>query len=104
MIFTDVYGQPYIYYLFYSAYDPALYQSKNNFVSGGVDVGHVPSLDNLEFHQFSVDDINTTPDALFIGTIGNIPDTFNSLSENVLYSDQINYPDGNPAFRVVKTK
>ena len=103
VIFTDVYGQPYIYYLFYTAYDPASYQAKNNFISGGVDVGRVPSLDNIEFHQFSVDDINTGRDTLFIGTIGNIPDTFNGTTENITYFDQINYPSGHPIFRVVKT-
>lgn len=103
VIFTDVYGQPYMYYLFYTAYDPAAYQAKNNFLSGGIDVGRVPSIDNIEFHQFSVDDINTSKNTLFVGTIGNITDTFNSTTPNIAYYDQINYPSGHPIFRVVKT-
>lgn len=102
--FTDVYGQPYIYYLFYTKYDPVRYQKNNQFVSGGVDVGTVGRVDSVEFHQFSVDDINTQKDTLFIGTIGNIPDTFDMNSPLIEYSDQINYPDGRPIFRVIKTK
>lgn len=102
--FTDVYGQPYIYYLFYTAYDPAKYQKINNFVSGGVDVGSVGRVDNVEFHQFSVDDVKTQKNTLFIGTNGNIPDSFDYDLPQIETYDQISYPDGSPMFRFVKTK
>ena len=105
VIMTDVYGQPYIYYLFYTRYDPAKYQANNNFIDGGVDVGFVPSVDNLEFHQFGTGDINTSKDTLFIGTTGNIPDAFNVRQDNIESYDQINLPDDlTPVFRIVKTK
>lgn len=105
VIMTDVYGQPYIYYLFYTKYDPAKYQQQNNFIDGGVDVGFVPSVDNVEFHQFGTGDINTSKDTLFIGTTGNIPDTFDYHQGNIEYFDQINLPDDlTPVFRVIKTK
>ncbi len=103
--FTDVYGQPYIYYLFYTAYDPARYQKNNNFKSGGVDVGSVSRVDNIEFHQFSVDDVKTQKDTLFIGTNGNIPDSFDYKLPQIEYYDQISLPDNlTPVFRVIKTK
>ncbi len=102
--FTDVYGQPYIYYLFYTAYDPATYQKENNFISGGIDVGSVPSIGNVEFHQFSPSDIQNEKDILFIGSNGNIPDSFDPNIPQVIYYDRINLPDGTtPVFRVVKT-
>jgi len=105
VIMTDVYGQPYIYYLFYTKYDPAKYQANNNFIDGGVDVGFVPSVDNVEFRQFGTGDINTGKDTLFIGTNGNIPDLFDNHQDNIEFFDQINLPDGlTPVFRVVKTK
>ena len=105
VIMTDVYGQPYIYYLFYTRYDPAKYQANNNFIDGGVDVGLVPSVDNVEFRQFGSGDINTSKDTLFIGTNGNITDLFDNHQDNIEFFDQINLPDGlTPVFRVVKTK
>ncbi len=104
VVMTDVYGQPYIFYLFYTRYDPAKFQKENKFVSGGVDVGFVPSLDNIEFHQFSIDDIRTQKDYLFIGTRGNITDSFDYHLPVVENYDEINYPDGiSPVFRMVKT-
>jgi len=54
VVFSDYYGQPYIYYLFYSQYPPAEYQTqaalKEN-VYG--DVGKVERLDNLHFRLIS---------------------------------------------------
>jgi len=105
VVFTDVLGQPYIYYVFYTAYDPATYQNNIDFISGGFDVGRVGHVGNVEFHQFSIDDINTAKDVLFIGSIGNIPNQINFTSPNVDLYEQIdtpNYPG--VIFRVVKTK
>jgi len=104
VVMTDVYGQPYIYYLFYTDYDPATFQKENKFISGGVDVGFVPSVANLEFHQFSIDDIRTQKDALFIGTIGNIKDDFDYNLPQVENYDQVEIPDSTDVvFRMVKT-
>src|SRR3989344_2471950 len=104
VVMTDVYGQPYIYYLFYTDYDPATFQKENKFISGGVDVGFVPSVANLEFHQFSIDDIRTQKDALFIGTIGNIKGDFDYNLPQVENYDQVEIPDSTDVvFRMVKT-
>lgn len=105
VVMTDSYGQPYIYYLFYTKYDPATYQGNNNFVSGGVDVGSVPSVGNVLFQQFGNRETGNDKDTLFIGTNVNIPDNFNYQQENVEYFDQINLPDETtPVFRIIKTK
>lgn len=105
VIFSDILGQPYIYYVFYTAYDPATYQKNVDFISGGLDVGRVASLENIEFHQFSLHEINSYKDTLFIGSIGNIPNEINATSTNIDLYEQINTPDNlGVIFKVVKTK
>ena len=47
--FTPFYGQPYIYYLFNTAYNPAKYQSQANLVTSGLDTGIVKNIDNFTF-------------------------------------------------------
>jgi hypothetical protein len=46
---TDFYGQPYIYYLFYSKYDPSTYQKQSNLVISGLDTGKVSKIDKINF-------------------------------------------------------
>ncbi len=48
--FTNFYGQPYIYYLFYSQYPPAKYQTQANLVENEQgDAGTVNQIDNIHF-------------------------------------------------------
>jgi 4-amino-4-deoxy-L-arabinose transferase-like glycosyltransferase len=103
-VMTDVYGQPYIYYLFYSRYNPATYQKQNAFVDGGMDVGRVTKIDKVEFHQFDDGEIASSPNTIYIGSIGNIKNEFNYRSSYVEAFETISYPDGQTAFRTVKTK
>jgi hypothetical protein len=104
IVFTDVYGQPYIYYVFYTAYDPATYQRNNDFISGGLDVGKVGRVGNVEFHQFGTDDMTTQRDTLFIGTEGNVNNQFDIAGESVALFKQIETPDHKIIFRIIKTK
>ncbi len=104
VIFTDVFGQPYIYYLFYTAYDPTTYQKNNKFIDGGLDVGRVASIGNVEFRQFSGPDILTQKNTLFIGSEGNINNLFNIADPVVELFRQIETPDRKILFRVIKTK
>lgn len=104
VVFTDVYGQPYIYYVFFTAYDPSTYQKNNDFQSGGLDVGRVGHVGNVEFHQFSTSDMVTQPDTLFIGSEGNINNQFDIAGSNVGLFRQIETPDHKIIFRVIKTK
>lgn len=48
--FSDFYGQPYIYYLFYSRYPPNLYQRQAKLVENiQGDAGRVEQIDNIKF-------------------------------------------------------
>lgn len=49
--FTDFYGQPYIYYLFYSHYSPQQYQLENHFSTDTIDTGKVHQVDNYIFEN-----------------------------------------------------
>ncbi len=104
VVFTDVYGQPYIYYLFYTAYDPATYQANNSFIDGGLDVGKVDKVANVEFHQFGSSDLQTQKDTLFIGSEGNINNQFDIAGPGIDLFRQIETPDRKILFRVIKTK
>lgn len=46
---TDFYGQPYIYYLFYSKYNPSDYQRQSNLILSGLDTGKISKIDNIKF-------------------------------------------------------
>lgn len=46
---TDFYGQPYIYYLFYSKYPPSLYQKQANLITSSVDSGKIETIDKIKF-------------------------------------------------------
>ena len=48
--FTNFYGQPYIYYLFYSKYSPQKYQLQANLIENNQgDAGTVNKIDNISF-------------------------------------------------------
>ncbi len=104
LVMTDVLGQPYIYYLFYTKYDPALYQKTDHFIDGGLDVGRVEKVGNAEFHQFSSSDVLTQKDTVFIGLEGNINNKFDFSSPVIQDYQTVNYPNGDNLFRMIKTK
>ena len=52
IIFSNFYGQPYIYYLFYSSYPPAKYQAQARLLENEVgDTGQVEKIDNISFRS-----------------------------------------------------
>ncbi|HBP51412.1 TPA: hypothetical protein DD455_03720, partial [Candidatus Shapirobacteria bacterium] len=55
--FTPFYGQPYIYYLFYTKYPPQKYQAQAELISQSIDTGSVYKIDDIIFD---------TPDIKFI--------------------------------------
>jgi hypothetical protein len=67
IIFTNFYGQPYIYYLFYSKYSPSKYQSQaflTENISG--DTGQINQIDNIRFDSPNFNSIKETPNTLAI--------------------------------------
>lgn len=104
VLFTDVYGQPYIYYLFYTKYDPATYQRENNFISGGLDVGRVERVGNVHFQQFGQSELSLEKNTLFVGAEGNINRSFDIAGDRVSFFKQIETPDHKIIFRILKLK
>jgi 4-amino-4-deoxy-L-arabinose transferase-like glycosyltransferase len=66
LIVTDFYGQPYIFYLFYSQYPPLDYQKQANLISDSVDTGKIIQIDNIEFKSPDFNQINKQKDTLAI--------------------------------------
>jgi 4-amino-4-deoxy-L-arabinose transferase-like glycosyltransferase len=105
VVMTDVWGQPYIFYLFYSRFDPATYQKLNAFTSGGFDVGMVSHIGNkIEFHQFGKNEIENQSNTIFVGTIGNIDNHFDFSLPTIERHEDVYYPDGKIMLRIIKTK
>jgi len=97
------YDQPYIYYLFYSKYDPKKYQETDHFnQTNQYDVGYVDQIDNIYFEKLDwTSDLNTK-NSLTIG---------NPYTLNLDYADRskikevknIYRLDNTPAFRMISS-
>lgn len=65
VLMTDFYGQPYIYYLFYSRYPPRLYQLKANLLENNSrDVGKIEKIDNITFTSVNLSSVINSPDSV----------------------------------------
>jgi len=105
VVMTDVWGQPYIFYLFYSRFDPAEYQKLNSFIEGGLDVGQVSHIGaKVEFHQFGKSEISTQYNTIFVGTVGNIDENFDFNLPTIEVHEDVFYPNGEIMLRIIKTK
>ena len=103
-VITDVFGQPYIFYLFYSQFDPATYQKINEFQSGGYDVGKVSRVGRVEFHQSGLSEVETQSGTIFVGTIGNFPESFDFSLPTIADHQDVLFPNGDISLRIIKTK
>lgn len=104
VIFQQSYNQPYIYFLFFQKYDSVEYQKESHFTEGGLDVGLVRNLDNIEFSNFSWPPaIEANKKTLIIGDPVAIPPDFSKSDYNLI--SEIKYPDGiSTAFRIIETR
>ena len=104
VVMSDEYGQPYIYYLFYTKYPPEKFQKQIVLVQESPDVGTVRSIDNVEFRHIRWPFERGDKNSLFIGSKEELPDQdvlpFNEFN---LIKD-INFLNGEHAFRIVETK
>jgi len=64
--FSDFYGQPYIYYLFFSKYDPVKYQSQADLMTNGLDTGKINQIDNIKFETPNFNSLKSKPHQLLI--------------------------------------
>lgn len=104
IIFTNFYGQPYIYYLFYTKYDPSKYQQHAKLEQKSVDVGDVKKIDNISFSRIDWRTQRGDKNTLFIGTQDEMPDqdTFPFPEYKVL--KDVKFLNGEVAFRILETK
>jgi 4-amino-4-deoxy-L-arabinose transferase-like glycosyltransferase len=102
VVFTDKYGQPYIYYLFYSKYPPEKFQKQAVLEQKTVDVGTVRRIDNIEFRQVNWPSDRGAENTLFIGGAMEIPDKDIVTEEKSTKLGTIDFPDGKTAFNVVE--
>jgi len=97
------YNQPYIYYLFYSQYDPLEYQNANSFKeSGNADVGLVEKVGNVYFQDLNWGEIYATDNSYLIVSAVTLPLNKISQTPKLSLSKEIDYPDGTAAFYVLK--
>ncbi|MBU2577632.1 glycosyltransferase family 39 protein [Patescibacteria group bacterium] len=105
VVFTDIYGQPYIFYLFYSKYDPAKYQKQAFLVENPYgDVGKVERIDNIEFRNIYWPKDRSFNNSLFIGNEFDLPITDVVGQNNITLLKEIEFLDDKTAFRIVETK
>jgi len=104
VVMTDVLGQPYIFYFFYSRFDPATYQKINEFQSGGYDVGNVAKVGLAEFHQSGLSEVSNQFGTIFVGTIGNFPENFDFSLPTIEKHVDVFFPNGDISLRIIKTK
>jgi len=104
VIIQQSYDQPYIYYLFYTKYDPSKYQKQAYLLESNVgDVGLVEYIDDIEFRLFSWPVGVGEEKTLIAGSTIGIPDDYIKYQFNLI--EEIKYPDGfKVAFRIIETK
>lgn len=99
------YAQPYIFFLFYQKYDPAKYQEQASLTESEVgDVGQVERLGNIHFAPMDWSVNRGESGTLFVADIIRIPPEDSKEGEEFEVIREIDYLDGNPAFRIVEVK
>ncbi len=106
VVITSKYGQPYIFYLFYTAYDPAKYQKSAKLKENPYgDVGEVERIDNIEFRPVYWPTDRGVANSLFVDDEFGLPaGDLVSPKDEFIIDGEIKYPDGKLAFRIVETK
>jgi hypothetical protein len=106
VIVSSKYGQPYVFYLFYSQYDPLAYQRQAKLKESEVgDVGEVEKLDNIEFRKVYWPADRGIKNSLFVDDEFGLPigDVLGHEDEFIIL-EEIKYPNEKVAFRIVETK
>lgn len=104
VIFSDKYGQPYIYYLFYSKYPPAKYQAQASLDQSSTDVGTVRKIDNIEFRPIYWPGDRGMTNTLFIGDQFSLPEGDIISEKKAKKLSEIYYLNGSNAFKIVETR
>ncbi len=103
IVITDYYGQPYIYYLFFSKYPPADYQKQAKLDQKNVDVGTVRQIDKYHFRWIDRWADRNTKNSLLVATPDEIKDDELAKEPEWKLLKEIKFLDGQTAFRVIET-
>jgi hypothetical protein len=104
IIVTDIYGQPYIYYLFYTKYSPEKFQKQAILDQPTVDVGTVRKIDNIEFRHIFWPNDRGEKNSLFIGSEDELPDKDVVPFSEFEKKKEVKFLSGEVALRMVETK
>jgi len=105
VVFTDKYGQPHIFYLFYTKYDPKKYQEQALLKENPFgDVGKVDKIDNIEFRKLYFPDDRSIANSLFVGDEFDLPISDIVGQKDITLLENIEFLNGKTAFRIVGTK
>ncbi len=102
VIFSDTYGQPYIYYLFYTKYPPKKFQTQVVLEQKTVDVGTVRQIDNIEFRPIYWPNDRGLKNTLFIGNESDLPEQDLVTEKKSKKIGEINFLNGKNAFKIVE--
>ena len=102
VVFSDEYGQPYIYYLFYTKYPPSKFQEQAKLEQTTVDVGTVRQIDNIEFRPIYWPSDRGTQNALFIGDEFSLPEQDLVSEKKTKKLSEIEFLNGETAFKTVE--
>lgn len=104
IVFTSKYGQPYIFYLFYSQYPPEKYQKQAKLIEHPEgDVGRVERIDNIVFRELYWPKDRFVKNRLYVGATYEIP--LEDIKEDeARILKEIYFYNGKLAFRIVETK
>ena len=95
---TNKFGQPYIFVLFYTAYDPATYQKRSQFIANSNgDVGEVTGFGKYHFQPIFWPSLKDQKSALIIGGEYELP-----VNDTQPFAT-IYYPNGKIALKCVTT-
>lgn len=102
IVFQQSYDQPYIYYLFYTRYEPKKYQSFSYLTKGATegDVGYVEHINNVWFTPINWSWIKSQEKILVIGDPVEIPQEHHLDGFRLV--EEIIYPDGRTIFKIVE--
>lgn len=103
IVFTQKYGQPYIFYLFYNQYEPREYQKQAFLLENPEgDVGRVEKIDNIDFREIYWPVDRQSKNTLFVGTPLELP--LQDIDPNqAVVLKEIKFLNGEVAFRIVET-
>ncbi len=91
IVFTESYGRPYIYVLFYGNASPVMYWSEGIVSRDRFGFYDVSKVGKYLFRKQLIDSLDMGKKVLYVGKQGEIPQGYNIIKK-------INFLDGNPAF------